>query len=321
MLLPKASARRVVLLVLAQTLLAAGAQQGAALKDTESATSYAVHGKILENEGRLEEARQEYEASLRLDPAQSELAHSFARLVKVKALSLANAGSVDEGLRLLEDAQGVLPADADLARDLGTLALNYKRLDIAERALLSARRIAPGDAGAIYALARLRLAQQRMPESESLLKRYLGIKPDDASAHYGLGHLLAMLLRNDEARVEFQRSVELAPAQTDSYVELADIQAIEGHCDKAVEGYQTVLARAPEHTGALTGLGTCRYKSRAYADAEPLLASAVRLAPDYWTARYYHGLTLARLGREAESKAELARAAELAPTQSQPPPR
>ncbi len=79
-----------------------------------------------------------------------------------------------------------------------------------------------------------------------------------------------------------------------------------------------VLARAPEHGGALTGLGTVYYRKHMYSEAEPVLAHAVQVAPQYSTAHYYHGLTLARLGRTEESKTELARAAELAPQQSQP---
>jgi hypothetical protein len=41
------------------------------------------------------------------------------------------------------------------------------------------------------------------------------------------------------------------------------------------------------------------------------LEAAIKSEPDYRTARYYHGLTLSKLGHKNEAEAELARAMQL----------
>lgn len=239
---------------------------------------------------------------------------------EAEALVLARAGRLDEALALLERSRELAPKDAELAYDLGTLALNGSRYDIALPALESARSLAPADARVLYALARVRLAQQHMPESEQLFRLYLGKCPGDATAHFGLGHLLAMLLRNDEARVEFDRSIRLAPNQTESYVELAELDALAGRYDLAIPTYMRVLSRAPEHGRALAGLGTALYRQRSYAEAEPILRHAVKLQPKSAAVHYYFGLTLARLGKGEESRAELAAASILQTQENRPAP-
>ncbi|MDQ2834306.1 MAG: tetratricopeptide repeat protein [Acidobacteriota bacterium] len=300
----------------AETLFRSAIENNPAL-----ASAHANLGSLLESTGRPDEARSEYEQSLHLDPVQPQAARGVASVSEQQALVLAQSGQTGQALTLLEHARTLAPSDPELAYDLGALAMNARQYDLAAETLETARSLAPSDPRAVYALARVRLAQQRMPESEKLFRLYLTMRPEDATAHFGLGHLLAMLLRSDEARAEFERSIQLAPAQTESYVELADLDVTSARYPQAVEAYRKVLLRAPEHPGALTGLGNAYYRQHDFAQAEPVLAHAVQVAPQSSTAHYLYGLTLKRLGQETASQQELDTAASLGHQESLPPPR
>lgn len=76
-----------------------------------------------------------------------------------------------------------------------------------------------------------------------------------------------------------------------------------------------MLQRVPTHGGALTGLGMLAYHEKNYAEAAQSLSRAVAVSPDYQPAHYYYGLTLRRLGRQADAERELQLATELAARQ------
>jgi Flp pilus assembly protein TadD len=282
------------------------------------APAHANLGLLLQTTGRDDEALAEYEAALKLDPTQSTASHGASKVAEGLALKLSNEGHTDDALAVLARAKNVVPGSVDLLFDYGMVAMQLQRYQEAAASLESAQKEDPNDARILYGLARVRLAQQKMPEAEGLMRDYLKLRPEDATAHYGLGHILTMLLRNDEARAEFNRSIELAPQQTESYIELADIEAQAGNARRAQELYEHVLSRDPKHPAALAGMGILAYRAKAYAQADTYLQQAVTAAPQYQTAHYYRGLTLARMGRIEESKAELAVASELAAHESKP---
>ena len=68
----------------------------------------------MQTTGRDEEALAEYEAALKLDPAQSGASHGAAKVAERLALKLSSEGHVDDALAVLARAKNVVPASADL---------------------------------------------------------------------------------------------------------------------------------------------------------------------------------------------------------------
>ena len=75
--------------------------------------------------------------------------------------------------------------------------------------------------------------------------------------------------------------------------------------------FQKTLNRSSTHGGALTGMGILAFRAKQYDTARRYLKRATETSPDYQSAHYYLGLTLARLGEKANAEKELKVAADL----------
>lgn len=229
-----------------------------------------------------------------------------------EALAARQSGNNELALAFLLRAKYWVPDDAELLLDTGVQEESMKLTHDAGTTLAEAQRLRPGDLKTLYAIARVKMDLSQTEASEAAWKAYLSQRPDDASAHYGYGLLLQMLQRRDEAKAQFQKSVDLMPRQAESYYRLGEIARDTGESQQAEQFYKQAIANDPKHAGALTGLAILAYRQKRYDEAESYLEEAVKDAPYFQTARYYHGLTLAKLGRKDESEKELAVSVQLA---------
>jgi len=257
-----------------------------------------------------------YEATLAQKPNDATARDGEVKAAISAALQARNAGQNEEALTLLLRAKYWVSDNPELLLDAGIQEEAMHLYKDADVALAEAQQLRPGDLKTIYAIARVKMDLGQTQPSEQAWRSYLDHKPEDASAHYGYGTLLQMLQRSGEARVQFLKSVELSPKQSESYYRLGELARDVGNISQAKDNYQQALAHNPSHAGALTGLAILAYQVHQYQMAEDELEKAISASPDFQTARYYHGLTLAKLGRTNESKAELDRALKMADEQS-----
>lgn len=229
-----------------------------------------------------------------------------------EALAARRNGSNDLALAFLLRANYWVPDDAELLLDTGVQEEAMKLNHDADKTLAKAQSQRPDDLKTLYAIARVKMDLGQTEASEQAWKVYLAQRPGDASAHYGYGLLLQMLQRWNDARAQFQKSIDLAPRQAESYYRLGEIARESGDAEQAKQYYNQALEHDPRHAGALTGLAILAYRNKQYAEAESSLEKAIQYAPGFQTARYYHGLTLAKLGRKKESESELAISVQLA---------
>jgi tetratricopeptide (TPR) repeat protein len=257
-----------------------------------------------------------YEAVLKNNPEDAAARKGEVETGIAEALAARNTGQNDLALAYLLRAKYWVRDNAELLRDTGVQEDAMKLYHDADDTLAQAQKLQPDDLKTLYAVARVKMDLGQMQASEEAWKKYLALRPDDASAHYGYGLLLQMLQRMDEARAQFQKSVELAPTQSESYYRLGEIARDAGDTLQAKQFYEEAITHGPAHAGAWTGLGILAFQAKQYQDAETDFEKAVQYAPDFQTARYYHGLTLAKLGRKEESAKEMAVALQLADEQS-----
>jgi tetratricopeptide (TPR) repeat protein len=221
------------------------------------------------------------------------------------------------GLWLLLRAQYWVPDDPDLLVDLGVQEDDLKLFVDADIALTEALRIRPNNLNALYTAARVKMDLGQMQSAEQAWLTYIKHDSSNPAAYYGYGAVLQTLGRNDEARREFQQSIEENPNQAESYYRLGELARHEGNKTEARMQYQEAIARDSMHGGALTGLGILNYEEKKYDQAERELEDAIKSVPDYRTARYYRGLTLAKMGRQKEAQAELSLAMQLSEKKEQ----
>jgi tetratricopeptide (TPR) repeat protein len=268
--------------------------------------------EVLLQAGKAVEARDAFESDLKVNPADKDALDGEVAASEKLAIDARNAGQMEDALRDLLRAQEFVPKSPRLLFDLGIQEDDMQLYEDADRTLALAEQLNPNDPQVLYAVGRVKLDLGQLSPAEEKLRAYLKAAPNDASAHYGLGRVLQMGLQFDQARVEFQHSINLQPIQTEAYYQLGDIALVQGDFAEAISEFSKTLARDPRHGGALTGTGQAYFKQKQYSKAEEFLERAVASAPEYETAHYYLGLTLARLGRKDDSEKELALASKLA---------
>jgi tetratricopeptide (TPR) repeat protein len=257
-----------------------------------------------------------FEAALKQQPSDPAARKGEIDAAVSAALDAKRAGHDEQALSFLLRAKYWVPDDPELLLDTGIQEESLKLYKDADASLAEAHRLRPGDTKTLYAIARVKMDLTQTQASEEAWRAYLEQRPDDASAHYGYGMLLQMLQRMDAARMQFQKSIELSPQQVESYYRLGEIARDAGDALQAEKYYEEALSHGPSHAGALTGLAILAYHAHRYDEAESELERAIATAPDFQTARYYHGLTLAKLGRKQESEKELAVAVQIADSEN-----
>ena len=269
-------------------------------------------GTALLQAGKYREACDVFEQALRANPADKQARDGEVEASEGLALEQRAGGHVVEALQALLEGEKYVPGSARLFYDQGILEDEMRLYPQALEALNRAQQLHMQNPMLLYAMARVHLDAGQLDPAAAKMTAYLKLQPDDASAHYGLGRIYQLGLQFAKAQAEFEESIRLDPNQTESWFELGDVELKQNRQDAALGDFQKTLARNPKHGGALTESGQAFYEEKKYEQALSFLEQAVAAAPDYQAAHYYLGLTLARLGRNAEAEKELATAVKLA---------
>jgi tetratricopeptide (TPR) repeat protein len=269
-------------------------------------------GNALLKAGKYSAACEAFEAVLEKDPANADAQTGEVSASERLALEARSSGKMDDALRALLQAQQFVPQSARLLYDLGILEDEMKLYRDADSTLARLEKLGPETPETLYAVARVKLDLGQLEPAEQKMRQYLELKPDDASAHFGLGRIYRQGLQLDKAEAEFERCIALQPRQTEGYYELGDTQLQANNYGDALANFSKTLERNQKHGGALVGTGVAYFKQKQYEKAIEALRKAVNVEPDYQPGHYYLGLTLARMGRQEESKRELEIAQQMA---------
>ncbi len=102
-----------------------------------------------------------------------------------------------------------------------------------------------------------------------------------------------------EAAVLAEEATELKSNYADAHFFLSQIAVQQGNISRAIEKTETTILLSPSNAGLYFQLGVLYFNIPNYTNASQALAKAVELLPDYANARYFLGLSLARLGDRA----------------------
>ena len=205
-------------------------QQAAHWRDSETLFRHALRhgrdnaavrfslGEAYREQRRFDEAIEQYEAALRLEPSHLEAMTALPLLLMRTPGDEANAEALTfRALGLIESARHADPSPqlralhARALRNLGLIQLKDGNLAEAERHLRGAAHFDPHDADARLALATVLLRQKKLDEADDLLSGILRDESEHSAALVQLGTL--HLARNDteEAIQVIGRAVALDP--------------------------------------------------------------------------------------------------------------
>jgi len=180
-------------------------------------------------------------------------------------------------------------------------------------AVIEALSVAPQDEVLRLNLAIAYSKNDELERAMKILSDMVKEHPDYAQAHLNLGILYTQQSRYREAVDEFQQALKIDPANDAARASCIKSLIILGQVDDALPMAEEHLRQNPKKAEALYLLGAVQRQRGQYAAAEPALANAVALQPDFYDSRYDYGFVLAKLGKRPEARAQLERALKLKP--------
>ncbi len=106
------------------------------------------------------------------------------------------------------------------------------------------------------------------------------------------------------ARSFIRRSIALKEDYADAYLLLAQLEVQAGDTASAIVSAERLALLMPNNPGVHFELGLLKYSNGDFVGAADAFASALASAPDYANAKYYLGLTLIKLSRLDEARAQ-----------------
>jgi tetratricopeptide (TPR) repeat protein len=168
----------------------------------------------------------------------------------------------------------------------------------------------------------LLLAQQNSPDARAELEAAVSLNPDPpnpeakAQAYRTLAHLLHDS-DPDAAKNDLLAALKLSPETPDDTLLTAEIAEAEGDRDIAEQAYRRVLSVQPESSPAIAGLVHLLIEEKNYAEAEPLVHTALLRDPDDPALNAQYAALLAAQGKPEEATATLEKLHQLQPQNRQ----
>jgi Flp pilus assembly protein TadD len=151
------------------------------------------------------------------------------------------------------------------------------------------------------------------------LRRAVALDPDLALAQFNLGRALHGQGDLEGAVLHYGRAAELHPGWADAHHGLGVALAQRGDLDAARDSLGEAVRLAPDAADARFGLAAALEASGRLEAASRELRILLKLQPDYPLAWKRLGIVLTRLGRNAEAREALLRAATLDPSDHELP--
>ena len=290
--------------LLARTQIVAGQNAQAvttlralAQRAPESAEGRFRLGAGFEQADSRSEARTQYQRALELEPTHARALQSLATLEL-------REGRPDEALALarrMQQQEAVAAAGHAMEGRVHSSAGQHGQ---AAAAFEQAYALGPSAENAVA----LALAQQQLGRAEvaaELLGARLAEHPDETAVRFHLAQALMATGDNPGAIREYEDLVRTLPENVVVLNNLAFLYQTEGD-ERALEYAEQAHAQAPDNPAIADTLGWVLVNRGEVERALPLLERARQALPDRPEVRYHYATALAKAGRRAEARQELA---------------
>ena len=235
-------------------------------------------GSILEGEGRISEATEQYEEALILKPDYVEAHNNMGNV-------LLRTGRMTKAMDQYEQALRINPDYARAHNNLGALLLQTNRLPEAMEQFEQALKLKPDFAEAHNNLGLCLQKSGRVEEAVGQFEQALQLKPGNAETHYTLGKALMQTGRVVEAIQQYQESLRLRSDDVEVRNNLGIALAQSGRMPEAMEQFEEALRFKPGDAETHNNLGVVLGKTGRMPEAMEQFEEALRLNPDYADAR------------------------------------
>ena len=280
-------------------------------KGTQRALAYSGLGQVYHRSRRDAEAVEQYNASLRLNP-------NDTNTLAGRGDALLSLGQVDEALACFNQAIQLAP---NHSRAFASRGEAFSRIGETDRALSDfdhAIALDPGSTRARRLRASLLSANGQDARALEDLDAILRVDPKDAGTLKDKGGVLVRMGKPGPALEFLAESIRLDPSRASAYVNQGVAQRLLGANDLAILSFDEAIRLDPGHVGAWTDRGLARADLGQLDDAIRDFGEAIRLNPENAIPRVGRAEALARHGRPGDAVPDYETAAQLAPKAPSP---
>jgi Flp pilus assembly protein TadD len=266
-------------------------------------------------------------------------------------VSLRAQGKPAEARQQFEKALAMAPGYLEPLDQLATMSLAEKNAQAAIARVERQALLEPKSAAIQYLLGRVYQATGDAKQAEKAYRKTIELNPQAAPAYVALGQIYGASQNYDQAIAELDKALASRPDQPAALMLKSIAQQMKGDTQAAREGYEKIVkinprfapaannlawmlaedgpnqdlkralllaqgARdaAPQDPQVADTLGWIQYKSGAFPAAEALLREASEKLPTNAEVLYHLGMAQAKIGRNDDAKATLAKSLELSAT-------
>src|SRR5262245_56387051 len=271
-----------------------------ALAPRDPAGLYLI-GVGLQAEGKVAEARKQYEATLTMVPGALE---PTAQLVNLKLADKDPAGAVE----LVKQQIAATKTPASLYELLGNVYLVQNKLDDAEKTFSKAIELEPRLVASYTALATIYARQKKLDEGIAKLEQAHKVAPTSLPPLMMLGLLQQQRGNIAKAQEAYTQALAINPRFAPAANNLAWLYSENGgekDKDKALQLAQTAKEAAPDDPRVSDTLGWILYKRGIYSRALALFEESAAKISDDPTIQYHLGLAYAKVGNKEGARKAL----------------
>ena len=229
-------------------------------------------GVLLEKQGQLQAAADNYLEAIRLSP-------DYVAAMKNLGGLLARMGQPQEALQVLQTAVRRDPKFPGLHNNVGGVLQMLGRLPEALAEFRADLAITPDQPDVHLNLGITLQRIGRLPEARQAYQDVLRLEPDSADAHMYLGSLMLQQSQLDQAVVHFRQAQELNPDQAHSYSNLGVALLRQKNYAEAATQFQKAIALQPDYAVAHKNLGLALAPQGLLAEAVRHFERALQLDP------------------------------------------
>jgi len=279
-------------------------------KRPDNARAHNNLGRVLQRDGRFDEAADHYAKAASLDP-QNAQAHFNLGLVRFRQ------GDPEAAIPSFDRAVELLPhfGLAHLNRGLASRALGRPEQSLAS--LSESVKHPPVTPEAFFHLGVALSERGRDAEAVEYYRQAVAAHPAYLHALVNGGSALLRLTEVNEAAAWLERALALDPTSADIHFNLGLVETARGRTTVALERYQEAVRLDPTHASARLNFGIALGQSGDVAGALRELTEAARLRPDSPETLSNLGTALLEAGRSDDALAVYEATLRLAPSDPQ----